>query len=286
MTFTTMFFCVLLAVAGSVAAAREQGTVTGSLTLNGKATKFSHVRAIKAEDWTFGEDRKPVLTTVYRVLLSDTPFDDLEDNFELSAMAKQGSLHALLFTINKKGEVLGGSVYHQASETGVENMFASRLDFQSKTVNDKKASGKLQTVEPMSLSAGNLEVKATFDTPYWTEPKPTAQGAAAAETAPAKVVQEFIKAAQAKNLSALKKVLRKEIADMLDKPEGQQAVMGMLEMSYPPELQVKIARVFDFGDRAWVEGDSKRKEESGKITDVVYRIRVIKANNDWKVSPL
>ena len=119
--------------------------------------------------------------------------------------------------------------------------------------------------------------------------KPTVEGPAAAETAPAKAVQEFLKAVLAKDEPALKRILRKEFVEMLENPGGKEAVLGMLDQFYPADVinQLMIVRVFDFGDRAWVEGVSKRRSESGgKPIDVTTRIRTIRVDNAWKVQPM
>ena len=107
-----------------------------------------------------------------------------------------------------------------------------------------------------------------------------------AETLPAKAVQEFMRAVAAKDVAAVKNVVRKEVAEMLGKPEGQEAIMGMLGEWYPADKKINLVRVFDFGERAWVEGESQRQEESGKTTNVTTRIRAIRVNGEWKVSPL
>ncbi|MBI3787268.1 MAG: hypothetical protein HY276_03335 [Ignavibacteriales bacterium] len=286
MTISVTFCSLFLGLVATAAVAQKQSTTSGSLKLNGKTTNLGYAQAIKAEDWTFGPNNKPVLATVFRVLLSDMQFDDLDDNFELSVMAKEGKLHGILVTFNKNGKLLSGSLYHEASETGVEDVFVSKIMPQSKVLNDKTVSGKIRTEEPISLSAGKLELSATFSASIQEEPKPTVQGNAASETAIGKVVQEFIQAAETKNVAALKKIVRKEVAEMLEKPEGKEAVMGLLGMSYPDGKQIKIVRVFDFGNRAWVEGDSQRAGDDGKPVKETYRIRAIRVNGEWKVSPL
>jgi len=89
-------------------------------------------------------------------------------------------------------------------------------------------------------------------------------------------------------VAKLKKMLRKEFVEMLENPEGKDAVMGLLGNTYPAEevKQLKIVRVFDFGDRAWVEGVTKRKGEQGKSTEVTYRIRALRVGGEWKVQPM
>jgi hypothetical protein len=90
-------------------------------------------------------------------------------------------------------------------------------------------------------------------------------------------------------MAGLKRVFRKEFAEMLEKPDGQKSLMAFLSQSYPAgEIkELKIVRVFDFGSRAWVEGTSKRPgQRGGAPTDVTYRIRAVRVGADWKVQPL
>jgi hypothetical protein len=47
------------------------------------------------------------------------------------------------------------------------------------------------------------------------------------------------------------------------------------------------ARVFDFGNRAWVEALSKRPSAGGGApADVAHRIRAVRVGGDWKVQPM
>ena len=63
--------------------------------------------------------------------------------------------------------------------------------------------------------------------------------------------------------------------------------MGLLDYSYPAGRQFTIARVFDFGSRAWVEALSKHAGAGGGAgTEVTYRIRAVRVNSEWKVQPM
>ncbi|MBI3006242.1 MAG: nuclear transport factor 2 family protein, partial [Ignavibacteriales bacterium] len=145
-------------------------------------------------------------------------------------------------------------------------MFPSGIHFERKVFNDKVISGKIGPGEPDDFASVKYDFTATFNAPVDHEPKPSIEGAGAAETAPAKAVQEFLQAEMANDVPKLKKLLRKEFVEMLENPEGKDAVMGMLAQSYPVDevKQLKIVRVFDFGDRAWVEGVTKRPSKGKK----------------------
>ncbi|MGH9427154.1 MAG: nuclear transport factor 2 family protein [Terriglobia bacterium] len=289
MTTSTIFCCLLLATAGTIVSAQTSGTATGTLTVNGKASKLTYAQTLETEDWDMGPNHKLVKVTVTLVFLSDVPIGDLEDDFDLGARGKEGTLHGLRLKFNKKGELLSGKLYDKAFEGGTNNLFASRVRFEPKVFNGKLVSGKIGLEEPDDFSSVKYDFSATFSAPVLREPKPTIEGAGAAETAPAKAVQEFLQAKLAKDVPKLKKLLRKEFVEMLENPEGKDAVMGLLDQFYPVDevKQLKIIRVFDFGNRAWVEGLSKRPSTSGGApTDVTYRIRTVRVNGEWKVQPM
>lgn len=285
--FTTL--CTLLLVAGlTIAYAQTSSSVQGTLTVNGKVTDLTHVRTLQTEDWDIGPNHKMIKVNVVKVFLSDVPVEDIEDDFDLSARGKAGTLHGLQLKFNKKGEVLSGTLYDKSFEGGQSNMFASKVLFESHVFNNKTVAGKIST-EPDDFSDVKSDFRATFSAPVLREPKPTIVGAGAAAVAPAKAVQEFFRAVVAKDIDALKRLLRKEFVEMLENPEGKEAVMGLLEQSFPADEvnQLKIVRVFDFGDRAWVEGVVKRPGK-GKdaLTEVTYRIRTLRVNGEWKIQPM
>ena len=289
-----ILFFVLLVVLSSVVPAQTGATVSGTMHVNGKAMKLACVQAIHAEDWTFGTDNKPVSITVTKVLLSDAPAYDLEDIFELSIRAKEGKLHGLLLKFSEDGKPMEGTIFDESLKTGTEPVFLSSVDFQDTSFTKASVAAKGQTKEPIDLislkeplegSTGKLELTVAFDTPFQPEPRPTAEGPSAVETGPAKAAQEFIRATEAKDVPAMKRIVRKEVVEMLENPEAQQTVMGMLGESYPPGKQFTNARVFDFGDHGWVEYKSQRLGDDGKPVDETYKIRVVRVNGEWKVSP-
>ena len=289
MTIFTILCWLLLVVPGIAASAQTSGTATGTLTVNGRATKLSHAQALETQDYTLGADRKLVQVTVIKVFLSDTPIEDQEDHFDLGVRGKEGKLHGLQVTISKEGEPLSGALYHKAFQNGALSMSLGGALFEPNVFNDKTVSGKVRMEKPMEFSGVTFDFDVTFSAPVQQEPKPTVEGPAAADTGPGKAVQEFLRATGAKDVAALKRILRKEFAEMLEKPEGQETVMAMLDQFYAADelKQMKIVRVFDFGNRAWVEGLSKRPSTSGGApTDVTYRIRAVRVNGEWKVQPM
>lgn len=284
MMISKILYCLLVVAAAS---AQTPGTATGTLTVNGKATKLSYAQAFPTQDWIMGPDHKYVLATVIRVFLSDAPVEDQEDHFELGLRGKGGKLHGLQVTFSKEGKPQGGALYHEALQTGAVSMFPGTTLFKPKVFNDKTVAGKVSMEKPFDFSGVKFNFSVTFSAAVEQKPKPTVEGPAAADTEPGKAVQEFIRAAQANDVAALKRIFRKEVAEMMEKPEGQEAITAMLGESYPAGKQFKIVRVFNFGNRARVEALSTRPSESGGAPiDETYRIRTLLVNGEWKVQPM
>jgi hypothetical protein len=280
--------CLLLAMASTIAAAQAPGTATGTLTVNGKVTQLSYAQALAAQDWTFGADRKPVLVTVIKLSLSNASVEDQEDNFETFLRGREGKLAAVLLTFNAKGEAVDGVIVHHAFSNGAITVSGANVArFERKTFDDKTIAGKAWTEKSGEFKGVSYEFSAGFSASIQREPKPTVEGPAAAATGPGKAVQEFLRAATSQDLAALKAILRPEIAKFLEDAQRKQELMGLLAYSYPAGKQFTIARVFDFGNRAWVEALSKRPSTSaGAPVDETYRIRAVRVNDVWKVQPM
>lgn len=290
MKISTMLYVTGMALfAATFSMAQNPGTVTGTLTVGGKAIKLSNAQALEADDWDYdAQNHKFVPVKIVRVFLSDAPVADIEDNFDMFLKAREGKLHAVSVNINRKGEVGNGMVIHQAFSSGAITFSGSnQTRFQRKVLDAKSIAGKVSTVTKQEFQEVTFEFKLTFSTAIQREPKPTVEGAAAETTGAARTAREFLKAAQARDTAALRGIFRAEIAMMLDDSQRKGEVMGLMEASYPAEQQFKIVRVFDFGDRAWVEALSERPSESGGApVEVTTRIRLVRVNGEWKVQPM
>ena len=223
---TASLICLLLIVATAIALTRKPGTATGTLTVSGKVTRLSFAQALKTQDWVFGADNKPHLATVMMVFLSDEPADDLEDNFELSVRAKEGKLHGLLITFSEKGKPSNALLYHQSVNNGTESIFTSKFLLEKQIITDTTISGNVRTTEPVDLSAGKFSFSVTWNASFHQQPKPTVEGTAAAETPSGKAVQEFIRTAEAKDITGLKKIVRGKLLRCWKDPKDERLSWG------------------------------------------------------------
>lgn len=282
---TTIILCFLvLCLIGTVSA-----QTSGSLTVNGKAVHLTNAQAMDVQDWEYNfKTKKYAPIRVVRVFLSDAPVDDIQDNFDLFLKGRQDKLHAVLITINKKGVTSDGQVIHQAFTNGAISFSGEGLArFERKVLDAKTVAGTLRTDAPQEFEGRTYEFNVTFNAAIQQEPKPTVEGSSAETSGPGKAVREFLNAAGSKDVPSLKRIFRAEIAAMLDDPNHKEEVMGLLGESYPPGKKFTIARVFDFGNRAWVEALSKRPSESGGAPiDETTRIRLVRVNGEWKVQPM
>ncbi|MBI4428169.1 MAG: hypothetical protein HY562_03535, partial [Ignavibacteriales bacterium] len=160
MIVSKVFFCLLVGVVA--ASSQEKSMASGTLTVNGTASTLSFVRTLEAQDWDMGPNHKFVQITVTKLFLSDVPVGDVEDDFDLSARGKEGTLHGLRLKFNKKGEVLSAEVYDKAFKGGINKMFPNGIHFERKVFNDKVISGKIGPGEPDDFASVKYDYTATF----------------------------------------------------------------------------------------------------------------------------
>lgn len=287
----TLFFgsLVALSLTGTISLAQTSSTASGAVTVNGKSVKLGFVQALEVQDWDYDfKTKKYTPVRAVRLFLSDASVEDVEDNFESFLRGREGKLHGVLLTFNAKGEPTEGQLIHQDFPTGAISFSGSGVArFERKSFDWKTIAGKVSTASKQEFQGATYEFNATFSAPIQKEPKPTVEGSATETTEPGKAVREFLKASDAQDIKALKGIFRAEIAAMLDDPAHKDEVMGLLAYSYAKGTKFTIARVFDFGERAWVELLSKRPSESGGApTDVTTRVRLVRVNGAWKVQPM
>ena len=288
MTIPTNLWSLLL-LAGTVGSAQTLGNASGTLTVNGKATKIITAQALEIQDWTYdSKARKFVAVKAVKVSLSDVPVEDLEDNFEKFLRGREGKLHAIVLTFNTKGKATDGELIHETFTNGAISFSGSDVArFERKTLDNKTISGKVSVGKLQEFNGVTYEFSVAFNAAIQPQPKPTVEGPEAETTGAGKAVWEFLRAAASRDTTALKRIFRPEIAKLLEDPDRNQEVWGLLDYSYPVDKVYKIVRIFDFGNRAWVEAMSTRPSESGgPPVDVTTRVRLVRVNGEWKVQPM
>jgi hypothetical protein len=150
---------VILVLGASVAHAQE-GTASGTFTVNGKTAKIAYVYATAEPD---SADKTKELV---RVTLSDVKLTpkQLVFPFGLQADTKAGKVHAVVADIKASKKVLNTMLYDNAfggdfvSMAGVSNLFEGTID--AKTV-----AGKLYRSTPGDANNVKYDFSVTFSAP-------------------------------------------------------------------------------------------------------------------------
>jgi hypothetical protein len=138
----------------------QEGTATGTFTLNGKATKLTYAYAT-AEPDSSNKSREILLITVSDIKL--TP-EQLNFPFGLQAAMKAGKVHAIVAEIDATKKVVNAMLYDKAfgvdlvSEGGASNRFEGVIDRNT-------VSGKLYRSAPGETNKITFDFSVTFKAP-------------------------------------------------------------------------------------------------------------------------
>jgi hypothetical protein len=254
------------------------GNASGTFTVADKTTELRYARAREVKD-EFHPTKRQI-----RVVLSDVPITDdyMDDPFALGDGGEAGKLHAVEIFLSLSGEPETGSLYHEAFGPGHTTLTGMHR-FERKTWDGKTIAGKLYMEKPDDFKDQTFIYTATFSTALEHEAKPTAEGPAAAASGPGKAVLEFIRAARAHDMAALKRACTAEKAQFLEGKRGAQALDELAK--YYRATSSKILRVYESGDRAKVEVAEKGAIKiAGQVAGSTATYKTARVNGEWKIS--
>lgn len=265
-------FIFLLAFALPLELAGEQGTATGKLTLGGKTTPLTHAYALARPD-TFDKTKENIL-----VVLSDVAIPDeaLWEDFPGLKMATAGRLHAVEIEFKPDRSVKAAGAVHEAFTDSLGYHGIPDPEFQVKAFNAQVVEGALSSGKPEELMKRPFEFSATFRAPILHRPAPTATGAGAAQTAPARVVLAFLAAAKAGDKGAIKKLLTAEYAKPLDTPLGKD-ILNAWKTSGPNPATTEMSTVDIRGASAEVVYTEK------KGGGLAAKFTLVLQDGQWKI---
>jgi hypothetical protein len=156
---TSIAAVVVFALATSVAQAQE-GTATGTFTVNGKAAKLAYAYA------TAEPDSVDKTKDIVRVTLSDVKLTpaQLAFPFGLQADMKAGKVHAVVAEIKASLQVLNTMLYDQAFKMDLVSMAGVTNKFDG-TIDKKTVAGKLYRSAPGDSNGVKYDFSATFTAP-------------------------------------------------------------------------------------------------------------------------
>ncbi len=158
---------ILCGVAGAALSAMPtaaaDGTATGTLTVDGKATKLAYAYAV-AEPDPFDKTKEAV-----RITLSDVPLTPaaLGDRFALQTMTKANKLHAVVAVVQQTKAIATVVLYDAAFKWDSVSVAGTNNKLDAQVFDKTMAGGKLYTAKPDTFGPKDVtyEFSVTFSAP-------------------------------------------------------------------------------------------------------------------------
>jgi len=266
---------VALAIAALAArpvpqAAGQEGTVTGTLTLNGTHSRILHVYA-HAEPGIFDKSQEDV-----HVLLSDVPLSDADraDPFALIHLARDGKARIVEVIIDASGEPIGGALYARdfdgmVSIAGIHVFGRERFDRTG-------IAGRLSTREPSDFMQVRFEYEARFSAPI-PRPPTAAETAEALASPPAHAATAYLAAIRGHDLASFRATLTRASTAAYQGADAAARLQQLLDDMPADSRVVALVRQTDGSVLATVEG-----HEDGVV--IGHTLRLVLEGDAWKVS--
>jgi hypothetical protein len=255
----------------SVQAAGREGTVTGTLTLNGESTPLTHVYA-SVEPGIFDKSTEDVHLLLSDVALSD---DTRADTFDMIHLARDGKARILEVVIDASGRPIGGSIYakHFEGMVSVAGMHVLSRDRWERTVIE----GRLSMDSPRQFMGVTFRYDARFTVPI-PRPPTVEELAAARESPPALAATAYVGAVRRGDLPSFLTTLSPSAAVDYRGTDGARKLRE-LRADMPADTQVTTLTLQTDGSvLVAVEGH----RPSDHIV-IGYTLRMIRENGVWKV---
>ena len=265
---------VFTAAAAIAASPAEEGTAAGTLKVGTATTPLAHAYA-RAEKGFFDKKKEDI-----RVILTDValPESALADEFERHHLAEAGKLHGIEVVIDAQKQPIAGVILHAFTKSQGFISVTGMHRFQQKTFNATTVEGTLAMEGPSEFQGTTFQYSASFRAPVWHAPAPTAKGAAARETPPAKAVLAFYVAIHKGDLPAVKSLMTPESAKPLDGPNGKK-MFEFLRTVTPEPARAQIESVDIKGNTAEVTVAVKTRDSTE-----TSKVRLEKRAGQWKVA--
>jgi hypothetical protein len=252
-------------------AAGREGTVTGTLTLNGTSLSLTHVYA-SAEPGFFDKKAEDV-----HVLLSDVPLADdaRADTFALIHLARDGKARIVEVVIDSSGTPIGGSIFAKdfdgmVSVTGMHKFTRERME-------RTEIAGRLGMDAPHTFMNVTFQYDARFSAPI---PRPLTPQALAAslESPPARAATAYVSAVRRGELAGF---LRTLSASLAGDYKGSDGASRLRDLSADMPADTRVTSVSPQTDGSVVvEVEGHRKADGMAIG---YTLKLIQEDGAWKV---
>jgi hypothetical protein len=225
----------------------QDGTASGSLTVNGEAVPLRYVYA-SVQPGFFDKSTEDL-----RIVLSSVPIPEESRGrlFDLTRMARESGLRAVEVVIDASGDPISGALFLAAFD-GMASVSGMHR-FEPQVVERSRVAGRLFTERPHSFAGVTWQYDATFSAAIPRPPTPE-ELAAALASPPAQAATRYLAAIRAN---------------------------GQAPTDIPPDSQVVgLARPTATSAVATVQG---HRESDGVVIE--FTVRLALEEGDWKVVP-
>ena len=260
---------IALALALPPQAAGREGTVNGTLALNGVPVAISHVYA-SAQPGFF--DTK---TDDIRLLFSDVPLsdDDRADVFALIHLGRDGKARILEIVLDKDGQAISGSICAkefdgQVSVTGMHAFERERFEHAA-------IAGRLYMDAPHEFRNVTFQYDEHFSAPI-PRPLTAADRAAALASPPARAAAAYVAAVRRGDLAAVQTGMTPDAAAAFRGPDGAAALADLRDDIPADAAVVELQPQTDGSILAKIEG-----HRDGIV--VGRTLRMVETPSGWRV---
>ena len=252
-------------------AAGREGTVTGTLTLNGESTPLAHVYA-SVEPGFFDKKTEDV-----HVLLSDVALPDATraDVFEMIHLARDGKARIVEVVIDAEGKPISGSIFSKqfegmVSATGMHVFTREKLE-------RGVIEGRLAVETPHQFMGVTFQYDARFSAPI-PRPPTSAELTASLQSPPALAATAYVAAVRRGDLQAFLDTLTAAAAADYRGADGARKLRE-LRADMPPDTRPTNLTAQTNGS-VLVELEGHRPSDRMAIG---YTLRMVQENGAWKV---
>jgi hypothetical protein len=261
----------LVVAALTLQAVGREGTVTGTVTLNGTSVPLTHVYA-SAQPGFFDKKAEDV-----HVLLSDVPLadDTRADTFAMIHLARDGKARIVEVVIDASGAPIGGSIFARdfdgmVSVTGMHKFTRDRLERST-------IAGRFAMDGPHEFMGVKFQYEARFSAPIPRPPTVEELGAAL-QSPPARAAAAYVAAVRRGDLGAFLTTLAEPLAASYRTSDG---AARLREQAADMPADTRVTAVTPQTDASvLVEVEGHRAADRMVIG---HTLRMVLENGAWKV---
>jgi hypothetical protein len=262
----------LLIAASASRAIAEEGTASGSLTLNGETVALKYAYAA-AQPGFFDKASEDI-----RVLLSDKPLSERArtDVFELTHMGRDGAARVVEVLLDAERRPIGGAIY-ALNFNGMVSM-AGMHRFEPRRFERTGVAGRLFVEGPHEFNGVTFQYDATFSAELHRPPS-AEELAAELASPPARAATAWLAAIRAGRLQAVLDLLAPGAAANWRDTAGQTRFAELRAETPPDSRVVSLARPTSATAIATVDGT-----RTGDGVVIESNIELALIDGTWKIT--